>query len=96
VAKTAISQRARNEFKSERLELRVTPSAKRVIQQATAMSGLSAADLAFEGARRVLSEFERMELTEADRKVFLRALLNPPRPAARLVAALRRHAAEVE
>ncbi len=94
--KAATSGRARSELKSERLELRVTPSAKQMIQQAAAVSGLSAADLAYEGARRVLDEHERMELTEADRKVFLRALLRPPKPPARLVAALKRHATEVE
>ena len=74
----------RNELKSERLELRVTPSAKRVIQRATAVSGLSTADLTYEGARRILDEHERMELTEADRKMFLKALLSPPKPSARL------------
>ncbi|MGO9265757.1 MAG: DUF1778 domain-containing protein [Candidatus Binataceae bacterium] len=94
--KRATSASARAETKSERLELRVTPSTKRVIQQAAAVSGLSAADLAYEGARRVLSEHEHMELTEADRKVFLEALLSPPKPSARLVSALKHHATEVE
>jgi uncharacterized protein (DUF1778 family) len=94
--KPATSGRTRGELKSERLELRVTPSAREVIQKATALSGLSAADLAYEGARRVLDEHERMELTEADRKVFLKALLSPPKPPRRLVTALKRHATELE
>jgi uncharacterized protein (DUF1778 family) len=94
--KAAATQRARGELKSERLELRVTPSAKRLIQRAAAVSGLSAADLAYEGARRILAEHERMELTEADRKVFLGALLNPPKPTARLLDALKRHAIEAQ
>jgi len=93
--KRPASGSARGELKSERLELRVTPSAKKVIQHAAAVSGLSAADLAYEGARRVLDEHEHMHLTEADRKVFLNALVNPPKPSGRLVAALRRHATEV-
>ena len=79
------------ERKRERLELRVAASAKRVIQRAMAISGLAAGDLAYEGARRVLEEHERMVLTGADRDVFLNAILNPPRPTRRLVAALRRH-----
>ena len=79
------------ELKKERLELRVAPSAKQVIQRAMAVSGLTAGDLAYEGARRVLDEHERMVLTGADREVFLDALLDPPQPAKRLVAALRRH-----
>jgi uncharacterized protein (DUF1778 family) len=94
--KAATSERARSELKSERLELRVTPSARQVIQKATALSGLSVADLAYEGARRVLYEHERMELTEADRKIFLKALLSPPKPPRRLVTALKRHTAELE
>jgi len=58
------------------------------------MSGLAAGDLAYEGARRILEEHERMVLRGADRDVFLKAIANPPSPAPRLIAALRRHAAE--
>jgi uncharacterized protein (DUF1778 family) len=94
--KRATSASLRAETKSERLELRITPSAKKVIQQAAAVSGLSAADLAYEGARRILNEYERMELTEADRKIFLQAVLSPPKPSSRLLTALKRHGAEVE
>jgi uncharacterized protein (DUF1778 family) len=79
------------ELKKERLELRVAPSAKQLIQHAMAVSGLTAGDLAYEGARRVLDEHERMVLTGADRDAFLAALLNPPPPVAKLIAALKRH-----
>lgn len=79
------------ERKTERLELRVAPSVRKVIEQASALSGLAAGDLAFEGARRVLEDHERMRLTGADREVFLEAVARPPRPKARLVAALRAH-----
>ncbi len=82
---------AGREYKTERLELRLAPSAKRIIQRAMAVSGLNAGDLAYEGARRVLDEHERMLLTGADREAFLEAVTNPPEPAERLVAALRRH-----
>lgn len=81
------------ELKKERLELRVSPSAKQLIQRAMAVSGLTAGDLAYEGARRVLEEHERIVLTGADREAFLAALLNPPEPTPKLVAALRRHRA---
>jgi len=86
----------RVEPKSERLEFRVTASAKKVIQRAAALSGLSAADLAYEGARRILNEHEYMELSEADRRAFLKALISPPAPSAALVRALKRHALEIE
>ena len=82
-----------HELKNERIELRVAASAKRLIQRAMAASGLTAGDLAYEGARRVLDEHERMVLTGADRDVFLKAILKPPEPTEKLVAALKRHRA---
>lgn len=84
------------ELKNERIELRVAPSAKLVIQRAMAVSGLTAGDLAYEGARRVLDDHERMVLVGADREAFLAAVLNPPAPTEKLVAALRRHRDGVE
>lgn len=84
-------QSADRELKRARLELRVAPSAKQLIRRAMAVSGLTAGDLAYEGARRVLDEHERMVLTGGDRDAFLDAVLNPPEPAGRLVAALKRH-----
>ena len=80
------------ERKTERLELRVAPSVRKVIEQASAISGLAAGDLALEGARRVLEDHERMRLTGADRELFLEAVARPPKPRARLIAALRAHA----
>lgn len=88
-------QPADRELKRERLELRVAPSAKKLIQRAMAVSGLTAGDLAYEGARRVLEEHERMVLVGADRDAFLQAVLNPPEPTDKLIAALRRHRAVV-
>jgi uncharacterized protein (DUF1778 family) len=79
------------ELKKERIELRVASSAKELIQRAMAVSGLTAGDLAYEGARQVLADHERMVLIGADRDAFLDALLHPPEPAEKLVAALKRH-----
>ncbi len=79
------------ERKTERLELRVSRSVKQFIERAVAMSGLAAGDLAFEGARRVLSDLEQLKLTGADRKAFLDAVAKPPAPRAALVDALRAH-----
>jgi uncharacterized protein (DUF1778 family) len=77
--------------KRERIELRVSASAKELIQRASAISGLSAGDLAYEGARRVVDEHERMVLVGADRDAFLDALMNPLDPPEELVEAFRRH-----
>jgi uncharacterized protein (DUF1778 family) len=88
---TRRKQNPERELKRERIELRVATSAKLLIQRAMAVSGLTAGDLAYEGARRVLDEHERMVLVGADREAFLAAVENPPEPTERLVAALRRH-----
>jgi uncharacterized protein (DUF1778 family) len=79
------------ELKKDRLELRVASSAKALIQRAMAVSGLTAGDLAYEGARRILDEHERMTLTGANRDAFLDAVMNPPEPTDKLIRALRRH-----
>jgi uncharacterized protein (DUF1778 family) len=79
------------ELKRDRIELRVAASAKVLIQRAMAVSGLTAGDLAYEGARRVIEEHERLLLRGADREAFLAAVMNPPKPTKRLVSALRRH-----
>src|SRR5688500_1824073 len=81
------------DLKSERMELRLAPAAKRLIQRAMSVTGLAAGDLAYEGARRVLEEHERMVLTGADREVFLNAIRHPPAPSRRLIQAFRRHRA---
>lgn len=81
----------KHEAKKGRLELRVAPSAKEFIQRAMAVTGLTAGDLAYEGARRVLDEHERMLLTGADRDAFLEAVQNPPAPTPKLIAALKQH-----
>lgn len=75
------------------MELRVAPSVRRLIEQATAVSGMAAGELACEGARRVLDDHARLVLRGEDLEVFLKAITSPPRPAARLVAALRAHSA---
>jgi uncharacterized protein (DUF1778 family) len=90
---TAAKSRQKRELKSQRLELRVAPSAKALIQRAMAVSGLPAADLALLGAKQVLEDHERMVLRGADRELFLAAVRNPPKPAPRLTEAFRLHTA---
>ncbi len=79
------------ELKKERMELRITASHKAIIQQAMAISGRTAGDLAYEGARQVLEQHERMVLRGVDKKVFLDAVLNPPKPKKKLIDALKLH-----
>jgi uncharacterized protein (DUF1778 family) len=79
------------ELKTQRLELRVAPSAKKVIHQAMSVTGLAAGDLAYEGARRLLEEHQRMVLLGSDRDAFISAIERNPQPTPRLVEALRHH-----
>jgi uncharacterized protein (DUF1778 family) len=81
----------KRELKTQRLELRLAPSAKEVIHQAMAVTGLAAGDLAYEGARRLLDEHQRMVLLGADRDAFIAAIDPAVEPAPRLVEALKRH-----
>ncbi len=81
----------KRKYKTERFELRLAPSAKKVIQQAMSVTGLAAGDLAYEGARRLLDEHQRMVLSSADRDAFLAAIGRKPDPSSRLVEALKRH-----
>jgi uncharacterized protein (DUF1778 family) len=82
---------SKREYKTQRLELRLAPSAKKVIQQAMSVTGLAAGDLAYEGARRLLDEHQRMVLSGEDRDAFLAAVGRNPEPTPRLVEALKRH-----
>ncbi len=80
----------KTERKSARMELRLTVASKRVIERASALSGLAASDLAYEAARRVIEDHERFVLHDEDRAAFFRAVKSPPAPSPRLTAALRR------
>lgn len=88
---TSYRKQPTRELKKNRLELRVAASAKALIQRAMEVSGLTAGDLAYEGARRILDEHERMALTGANRDAFLSAVVNPAGPTDKLIVALRRH-----
>src|SRR3546814_13529200 len=78
------------EPRTERMELRVQPSAKRIIQRAMAVSGRSAADLAYEAARRVRDAHERIGLTGRDRAALPDRVLTPPAPNTRTAGAFKR------
>ncbi len=83
------------ETKRVRMELRVAATAKTLIQRAMAVSGMTAGDLAYEGARRILDEHDRMKLAQADADAFLKAVAVPPPPADRLVKAFERRNAAI-
>lgn len=79
------------ERKTARLELRVTPSVREVIQRAAAITGLTPGDMAFQAAQRIVEQYDVLFLQGEDSRRFAEALLSPPEPAEPLVAAFKRH-----
>ena len=83
------------ESKKERLEARLTPEQKKHIEHAARIKGTSVSDFvigsAQDAAARTIREYEVLTLNEKARTVFVNSLLNPPRPSARLLAAVKRY-----
>ena len=83
--------------RAERLELRVTPRQKRNIERAASLRGTSVTDFVLNevqsAAIATINEFEALELRDEDRRLFVGALLNPPKPNEALRAAATRHKA---
>ncbi len=78
--------------KEERLEARVTPAQKQLIERAAALRGTTVTEFvvvsAQEAATSAIKDFEVLSLRDEAREVFINAILNPPGPneAARIAA----------
>jgi uncharacterized protein (DUF1778 family)/ribosomal protein S18 acetylase RimI-like enzyme len=83
--------------RTKRLELRVTPVQKRNIERAASLRGTSVTDFVLNevhsAAIATINEFEALELRDDDRRMFIKALLNPPKPSEALRTAAARHKA---
>jgi len=70
--------------KSERLEARVTPEQKQLIQHAADLEGRSITDFVIEklqaAALETVRTHETMVLTMRDSIAFVEAIINPPEP----------------
>lgn len=81
--------------KIERVEARLNPEQKRRIEYAASLKGSSLSDFmvssADDAAIRTIERHEEWTLTGRDREVFVKALLHPPVPTARMKAAARRY-----
>jgi len=90
-------ERTTSRLKAERLETRVTREQKRLLQRAADLSGRSLSDFvissAQEAALRTVQQFEVITLSARDQEIFVKALLNPPRPNAALRAGWKRYRA---
>lgn len=74
--------------RAARLEARISPEQKAVLQQAATLSGRTLSDFvvasAQEAAARVIQEHETIRLSRAEQIAFVTALLDPPAPGDRL------------
>jgi uncharacterized protein (DUF1778 family) len=93
MARAAVKIDRRNRSrKQERLEARVTPDQKRLIERAAELRGTSVTtfvvDSAQEAATKTISEFEMLDLQAEARELFVNVVLNAPAPheAARIAA----------
>ena len=81
--------------RSERVEARVTPEQKKLLERAAALEGRSLTDFVVSSAQTAaadtISRHELLKLTPDDQEVFVAALLNPPAPSKTLRAAAARY-----
>lgn len=78
-----------------RLGLRVDEETKDLIERAAKLSGRTVSDFCVtaltDTARRTIAERETLVLSDSDRAAFFSAIVNPPKPSARLVRTLTEH-----
>ncbi len=79
-----VQHRERRSRKEERLEARLTPVQKRLIERAAALRGTSVTEFvvasAQEAATTTIKDFDVLHLRDQAREVFINAVLNPPAP----------------
>jgi uncharacterized protein (DUF1778 family) len=85
--------------RDQRLDARVTREEKEAIEEAARLRGTSASDFlrmaAKEAALNTIREHETLTLTQNSRLVFVEALLNPPSPNVKAIAAAKRLKREI-
>lgn len=92
--------RARKDPETARLEARIPVPVYNTMQRAAELRGMTLTSYllatAGEDARRVVEEAEILRLAQADQVRFAQALIDPPKPNARLKRAAQRHAALIQ
>jgi len=85
--------------RTERLDARVTREEKQVIETAASLRGISVTDLlrssVKDAATQIIRENEVLTLAGRSRQVFVEALIHPPKPNEKALAAARRFKQEV-
>ena len=86
--------------RTERIEARLRPIQKERIERAAELRGMSVSDFmvqhAESAAKQVMEEERAWKLSERDQRAFVKALLNPPGPNAKLKAAAARYKKALE
>ncbi len=86
--------------KSARLETRVSPEQKDLIERAAAYSGRSVSDFVVAhvevAAKKVVEEYERIHLDKEQSRTLVDALLSPKRPNKQLRNAAAEHSRRVK
>jgi uncharacterized protein (DUF1778 family) len=81
--------------RTERLEARTTRAQKDLLKRAADLQGRTLSDFilqaASDAAMRVVEQHQAITLSAEEQKGFVKALLHPPKPGARLKAAARRY-----
>jgi len=84
--------------RNERLDARVSREEKELIEAAANLRGTSYSDFVRmavkEAAVNTIREYESLTLAEKSRRIFVEALLNPPKPNEKAKAAARRYKQE--
>lgn len=82
-------------MQTARLDLRLDPERKHLIEQAASLLGQSVSAFTVSSAVReageIIERFGMLSLSDRDRDAFLAALDNPPKPNARLRKAFKAH-----
>jgi uncharacterized protein (DUF1778 family) len=82
-------------LRTERTEARLLPEQKERIERAASIKGLSLSDFivqhADEAALKTIQMHATWTLEDRDRDAFVQALLDPPKPSARMRAAAKRY-----
>lgn len=80
----AQAQTVRAPIKPDRLEARIDPDQKRLIERAAELRGTTLTDFIVskmrEAAVETIRDFETLQLRDESREAFVAALLNPPEP----------------
>ena len=91
---------ANTSSKSARLETRVSPEQKELIERAAAYAGRTVSDFVLahveSAAKKVIEEYERLHLDQAQSRVLVEALLAPKKPNKKLQRAMDDYRQRVE